>query len=270
MKHISYSQYSTYKKCPRSWYLSKVVGAPERPAWYTITGSAVHAMIESYLADENPSLSAESAVYPLIQKARQIEPDTDQWMHALDDQKNPIIKERAVEHVRVCFERAVEYLEDIDVWEVEYDASGFLPGCEAEIKAFIDIIGEHKKQGPVIVDWKTGKHKDRFQLDTYSALIECNPDNEGEEILDVNFKGYFAMLAPWASQSRYLTLDVDPAAIGAEYQTVYSKMKAKLYPTTGVEAVCGFCFQRDNCLRRSDDKERAAYYDKSETDGLPF
>lgn len=266
MKHISYSQYSTYKKCPRSWYLSKVRRAPERPAWYTITGSAVHEMIEEYLRSPFLEFNADEYIYPLIQKARRTEPDTDQWMFALDDQKNPIIKERAVEHVRVCFERAVEYLEDIDVWEVEYDASGYLPGCEVEIKAFVDILGEHKKQGPAIVDWKTGKHKDRFQLDTYKALLGQDGNGHGA----VDFKGYFAMLAPWASQSRYLTLNVDPAVVGAEYQRVYNKMKAKLYPTTGVDAVCGFCFQRDNCLRRSDDKERAAYYDRSEEDGLPF
>lgn len=266
MKHISYSQLSTYKKCPRSWYLSKVVGAPERPAWYTITGSVTHTAIEDHLSGEFDSSTIEREFNSAIQKARSVEPDVDQWMFALDGDRNPIIKERAVEHVRVCFERAVEYLEDIDVWEVEYDASGYLPGCDAEIKAFVDILGEHKKQGPVIVDWKTGKHKDRFQLDTYAALI----DSMSGPLIGTEFKGYFAMLAPWASQSRYLTLDVDPAAVGAEYQKVYNKMKAKLYPTTGVDAVCGFCFQRDNCLRRSEDKERAAYYDKSETDGIPF
>lgn len=267
MKHISYSQYSSYKKCPRSWYLSKVIGAPERPAWYTITGSVTHVAIEDHLSGEFDSNTIEREFNRMVLKARQIEPDVDQWMFALDEKKNPITKERALAHVSACFEKAVEFLEDVDVWEVEYDASGYLPGCEVEIKAFIDIIGEHKKHGPVIVDWKTGKHKDRFQLDTYGALLHERL-YAGQE--DLKFKGYFAMLAPWAPQSRYLTLDVDPATVGAEYQKIYNKMKAKLYPTTGVDAVCGFCFQRENCLRRSEDKERATFYDRSEEDGIPF
>lgn len=273
--HISYSQLSTYKGCPRSWYLGKVIKAPERPAWYTAIGSAVHAMIEDWF---NPDVSADDILaeeyfYPLVASALKAEPDTGQWMYSMDDKGVPLIKERALEHVRVCFERAVEYLQDIDVWEVEYDASGFLPGCEVEIKAFVDIIGEHKKQGPTIVDWKTGKTKDRFQLDTYGALLRDanrHPYGLTTNGKDVPFKGYFAMLAPWAPQSRYLKLDASPTEVGAKYQDVYESMKARFYKTTHAEVVCGFCFQRDNCKLMSEDKERAEFYDRSEVDGFPF
>lgn len=266
--HISYSQYSTYKKCPRSWYLGKVIGAPERPAWYTIIGTVTHLAIEDHL--DGHVLGVQSVKQEFnrrVMKAREAEPDTDQWMFSMDGDGNPLVKERAFEHVRVCFERAVEFLEDIDVWEVEYDASGHLPGCDPEVKAFIDVIGEHKKHGPVIVDWKTGKSKDRFQLDTYTSLLESN----NGEYQNLNFKGYFAMLAPWAPQSRFTDLsDVVPAEVGAKYQKVYNQMKARLYKTTHAEAVCGFCFQRHNCLVRSEDTERATYYDRSAEDGLPF
>lgn len=267
MKHISYSQHSSYSKCPRSWYLSKVRQAPERPAWYTIIGSSVHGMIEDYLAGELDSRSAERHFHPLVLKSMEREPDTDQWMHSLDGDGVPLVKERALEFVRIAFERAVDFLEDIDVWEVEYDASGHLPGCEPEIKAFVDIIGEHKKHGPVILDWKTGKHKDPFQLETYAALL---PENNSE-YQNLDFKGHFAMLAPWAPQSRYKDLSsVDPGAVGAKYQETWSAMQARFYKTTHTEAICGFCFQRDNCLLRSEDKERAEYYDRSSEDGFPF
>ncbi len=273
MKHISYSQYSTYKKCPRSWYLGKVIGAPERPAWYTIIGSVVHKMVEDWLNPDIPFTSmdwmnggprAESYAYPLITSARKAEPDTSQWMHSLDGDGNPLTERRAIDFIQLCFERALEFLEDIDVWEVEYDASGFLPECDPEIKAFIDIIGEHKKHGPIILDWKTGKSKDSFQLETYAALMKEGVPGEG-------YKGYFAMLAPWAPQSRYKDLSaVNPAEVGAKYQDTWLSMRAKLYKTTHTEAVCGFCFQRDNCLLRSEDKGRAEYYDRSSEDGFPF
>jgi hypothetical protein len=226
-------------------------------------------MIEDHLDPEHTGpVCAEAHFYPLVSRAMKREPDTSQWMFSKDGEGNPLVEERALEHVKMCFERAVEILDGIDVWEVEYDASGFLPGCEAEIKAFVDIVGEHKKRKkPVIVDWKTGKHKDRFQLDTYAALLGQDGNGLGRH----KFEGYFAMLAPWAPQSRYLDLSaVDPAEVGAKYQDTYESMRAKIYSTTNTEAVCGFCFQRDNCLLRSDDRERAEFYDRSSEDGFPF
>lgn len=266
--HWSFSQHSTYSKCGRSWYLGKVVRALERPAWYTIVGTAVHNMIEDETSMEHPvrrPIRAEDYFYPLVSKLMLIEPDTGQWMFSKDGEGNPITKERALRHVQECFERAVEYLQDIDVWEVEYDASGRLPGFEVELKAFIDIIGEHKKHGPVIVDWKTGKTKDRFQLDTYAALLK------GGEFYSHPYKGYFAMLAPWAPQSRYLDLSaVDPAEVGKKYQDTYSAARAGFYKATNVTQVCDFCFHKLNCLARSPGTERAIYYDRSEIDGLPF
>lgn len=277
MKHTSYSQHSSYKKCPRSWYLAKIIKAPERPAWYTCIGSAVHGMVEDWLGGEVSAddILAERYFYPLVSRAMEREPDTSQWMFSKDGEGNPLVEERALEHVKRCFERALEILDDIDVWEVEYDASGHLPGCEVEIKAFLDIVGEHKKRKkPVIVDWKTGKHKDRFQLDTYAALLKSSDSWSAERGTYMgmrDFEGYFAMLAPWAPQSRYLDLSaVNPAEIGAKYQDTYESMRAKIYSTTNTEAVCGFCFQRDNCLLRSEDKQRAMYYDRSSEDGFPF
>lgn len=262
MNHISYSQYSAYKKCPRSWYLGKVVGAPERPAWYTAVGTAVHQMVEDSLLGEPRAAGAEGYLYPLVRKSMILEPDTTQWMHSLDDKGEPIVEERAVKHVQDCFERALEILEDWDVWEVEYDASGWLPGLTPELKAFVDIVGEHKKHGPGVLDWKTGKSKDRFQLDTYAVLLDGTFSN---------LKGYFAMLSPWVPQSRFLDLSgFNPDEIAAKYQDVYLSMKVRFYKTTHTETVCEFCFQRENCKLRSSDPERAAYYDKAEEDGYPF
>lgn len=44
--HRSYSQLSTFMRCQRQYYLSKIAQVPEQPAVYLAAGTAVHAMIE--------------------------------------------------------------------------------------------------------------------------------------------------------------------------------------------------------------------------------
>lgn len=51
MKHVSASQITTFRDCPRKWYFNKIVGleTPSTPA--TELGSAVHQVLENYLRD---------------------------------------------------------------------------------------------------------------------------------------------------------------------------------------------------------------------------
>ncbi len=270
MNHISYSQYRTYTSCPRSWYLSKVRQAEELQTWYIPIGSAVHDMIEAHLeggysADE---IKAEDYFYPLIEKQMLIEPDLSKWM-AGGPQADPIVEEKALAKVSECFSKALEELEAIDVWEVEYDASGRLPGLSVPVKAFVDIIGEHKTKGPVILDWKTGSTKpDNFQLQTYRALIDHNK-------FDVAWGGLpklgrYVMLAPGSANTRYVDLsEVDPAEVGTKYQAVVNRIEGKHYEAkAGFN--CKFCFQQDNCMVNSGITKRTTYYDRSAEDGYPF
>lgn len=263
MEHISYSQYNSYTKCPRAWYLNKVKHAEEKQTWYLPIGTAVHKMIEAWLDPmPEPFPSAEAFFYPLISAQMEIEPDTSKWM-AGGSKAEPVVEERALKRVEECFEKALTFLEDIDVWEVEYDATGYLPGLEVPVKAYVDITGEHKEHGPVILDWKTGSSKpsDNFQLETYKALLPPL----------IPFKGLWAMLNPKASKAKPVDLSaVDPAEVGAKYQAVYEQMRARLYPTKHNKFKCGFCFQQDNCLLNAGPTERAKYYDRAYEDGLPY
>ena len=277
MDHISYSQYNTYASCPRSWYLSKIRNAEPKMSWYIPVGSAVHNMIEDYLQEGYESadqLRVENYFYPLIEKQLLIEPDMGKWL-AGGPKAAPVIEEKALKLVQECFEKALEYLDEIDVWEVEYDASGRLPGLSVPIKAFVDIIGEHKKQGPVIWDWKTGSTKPgNFQLETYGALLTqpalSGNDHPFTEHGSLPFKGRYVMLAPGKPVTRHVDLSkVDPAEVGKKYQEVFDQMQQKLYPAkAGFD--CGFCFNQDNCLVNAGMTERATYYDRSEDDGVPF
>lgn len=265
MDHISYSQYNTYVSCPRSWYLSKVQHAEEKQTWYIPVGSAVHNMIEYHLDSGTSRIpTAEEFFYPLIEEQLLIEPDTSKWM-AGGPKDAPIVEAKALQLVKDCFEKALEELEAIDVWKVEYDASGRLPGLDVEVKAFVDIIGEHKKKGAVIWDWKTGSSKPgNFQLETYAALLK-------EKFMwESTIKGRYVMLAPGKPVTRYVDLsEVSAEEVGAKYQQVYEKMQAKIYAAKqGFD--CRFCFNQENCLANAGITPRSTYYDKSEDDGVPF
>ncbi len=274
LDYISYSQYQTYSKCARSWYLGKLRNAEARQTWYIPVGSAVHNMIEDYLQEEYESadqLRVENYFYPLIEKQLLIEPDMGKWL-AGGPKDAPVIEEKALRLVQDCFEKALEYLDEIDVWEVEYDASGRLPGLSVPIKAFVDIIGEHKKQGPVIWDWKTGSTKPgNFQLETYAALLgRSGPRFTHPLVEEKGWRGRYVMLAPGKPVTRHIDLSkVDPAEVGAKYQKVFEAMNAKKYQANaGFD--CKFCFNQNSCLVNAGPTKQALYYDKSEEDGLPF
>lgn len=263
--HISYSQWKSYTSCPRSWYLARLQGGQELQSWYLPIGSSVHDAIEHRLQGGS-ELSMETFFYPHVEKQMKIEPDLSKWL-AGGPEAAPITHEKALQRAMECYERACQELEDIEVWEVEYDASGGLPGLSVPIKAFIDILGEHKKKGPVIWDWKTGSTKpDNFQLETYAALLGC-----GSDYVDNLFHGRYIMLSPtYTSTTRYVDLsEVNPKEVGKKYQKVREQMEAKVYKTqAGFN--CRFCFQQDNCLVNKGITPRSVYYDRSEEDGLPF
>jgi CRISPR/Cas system-associated exonuclease Cas4 (RecB family) len=249
--------------------LSKVVKAEEKMTWFLPLGTAVHTSVEKYLAtSEVPKF--EDIFYPLIEKQMLIEPDLSKWMSG-GSQSDPIIKGKAVQLGKDCVEKALTFLDDIDVWEVEYDASGNLPGLVVPLKAFVDIIGEHKKHGPTILDWKSSasKPKDNFQLETYAALLEHNAFKHAMYTTD-EFTGLWAMVRPTASKARPVDLSkVNPSEVGAKYQAVYEAMQKKIYKTQQ-SFNCKFCFHQENCLLIAGRTDRAVYYDRADKEGYPF
>jgi hypothetical protein len=263
--HISYSQWKSYTSCPRSWYLARLKGGEEKQSWYIPIGTVTHDAIEARLKGEPFDVTRK--FYELVEKQMRIEPDLSTWL-AGGPEHAPITHEKALQRAVDCIERADDFLSDIDVWEVEADASWRLPGLTPDLKAFVDIIGEHKKKGPVIWDWKTGSTKpDNFQLQTYAALLKVN---DSLPYSTEEFGGRYIMLAPGSANTRYVDLSkVDPAEVGKKYQAVYDRMQEKLYQANAGFG-CRFCFQAENCLANKGMTKRAVYYDKSAEDGYPF
>lgn len=274
-EHLSFSQVTRYEECARSWYLSYARKAEPRQTWFFPMGTAVHTSIESYIkTGDVPDFR--SVFYPLIEKQLLVDPNHKEWLSA-GSGDHLVQGQVAVETGERCVESAVRFLQDVDVWHVEYDTSGHLPGCEVPVKAYVDLLGDHKKHGPIIVDWKSGKSgpKDIFQLEVYKALLIA--PHPGERVLGAShFKGYWGMLHPEAkpktAKGRLHDLShVDPAVIGARFQRAYEGMKATIYKANKSFS-CRFCVMQDNCKAYGSPlvTERMKYYDHSSTDGIPF
>lgn len=281
---MSYSALSRYEECPRSFYLGRVKSAEEKQTWFFPIGTAVHNMVEEHLNGKmnlkyDPgNIKAEDYFYPLIEKQMKIDPVDVNWL-AGGSPDDPVIRDKALDLVKRCFENAVAFLEDIDVWEVEYDASGMIAGCEVPVKAFIDIVGEHKKHGPVIVDWKSGKQKPKnnLQLETYGVLLNTSTPLSGNDhpFTDhgsIKFDvGLWAMVNPDAPNARPVKglTEVDASALGARYQAAYEKVKERKWQANA-GFHCRFCTQAPNCLIEAGPTKRARYYDRSDEEGFPF
>lgn len=270
-EHVSFSAVTRYEACPRSWYLAYARKAEPRQTWFFPMGTAVHTSIESYIkTGDVPDFR--SVFYPLIEKQLLIDPNHREWLSA-GSGDHLVQGQVAVETGERCVESAVRFLEDMDVWHVEYDGSGYLPGCELPVKLFVDVIGEHKKHGPLEVDWKSGKSgpKDIFQLEVYKAGLMAKGYPRADEI-----RGWWGMLHPEAkpktAKGRLHDLShVDPAVIGARFQRAYEGMKATIYKANKSFS-CMFCVMQDNCKANGSPliTERMKYYDHSSTDGIPF
>ena len=277
LEYLSYSALSRYEECPRSFYLGRVKRAEEKQTWFFPLGSAVHLCVEDYLqTGDTPSF--EDRFYPLIEAQMKIDPVDVNWL-AGGSQDDPIIRDKAVELGKRCVDNAIKFLDDIEVWEVEYDASGMIAGCEVPIKAFIDIVGEHKKHGPVIVDWKSGKNKPKnnLQLETYAVLLNTSTPLSGNDhpFTDhgsIKFDiGLWAMVNPDAPNARPVKglTEVDASALGARYQAAYEQIKNKVWKANA-GFHCRFCVMAPNCLVEAGPTQRARFYDKSDEDGYPF
>ncbi|MGA1752129.1 MAG: RecB family exonuclease [Pontimonas sp.] len=60
--HVSASQISTFRECPRKWYFDKVVKLPRTSTSATELGSRVHAVLEAYLRGEVESIDTSDEV----------------------------------------------------------------------------------------------------------------------------------------------------------------------------------------------------------------
>jgi putative RecB family exonuclease len=192
MEHLSHSSRETLQRCAKSWFLKYMAQAPKRPALWLAGGSAVHEVTEFYdlqqvIKGGKPNPWTETTVRRLfnqifdghLAKAREKEPNENVWAKSAAEPIE-VWRTNGVAFVQayIDWRRRVPW----EIWTtpddqpaIELDVSGFLPGCEVEIKAYLDrvfwdpIFKKHH-----IVDLKTGKKppKDADQFGTYAALLK--------------------------------------------------------------------------------------------------
>lgn len=191
-EHISHSARETLERCARSYFLSRVAKAPKRPALWLAGGSAVHETTEFYdlwtLAGPGPrgheqgfSISEvwDTAFNAQIAKAREKEPNENKWARS------------QAEPIEVWRKQGLQFVQSYIDWRerspweiwttpegepaIELDVSGYLPGCEVEIKAYLDrIFWDPVFKKHHILDLKSGKKppKNADQFGTYAALTK--------------------------------------------------------------------------------------------------
>lgn len=62
VSHVSASQITTFRDCPRKWYLNKIVGLQSPSTSATELGSQVHATLEAYLRGEADVIGTEDEI----------------------------------------------------------------------------------------------------------------------------------------------------------------------------------------------------------------
>lgn len=186
--HTSHSARETLQRCARSYFLSRVAKAPQRPATWLVGGSAVHETTEDYDLHVTAGLKRRRfdvrAVWDvhfsaLLAEAREREPNENLWGRS---QAEPIETWRTI---GLQFVQAYIDWRERSPWEIwvtpdgepaiELDVSGHLPGCPVEIKGFIDrIFWDPVFKKRHVLDLKSGKRpsKNADQFGTYRALTK--------------------------------------------------------------------------------------------------
>lgn len=266
--HLSYSSVNTFDRCPKSYQLSRVIGAQPLPAVYFALGTAVHEITEEMdRAEQSTTTQPEKSCrytgadfrdvyFAEINKGLQKEPSIDKWLCGGSDGPRAAA-ELALETGPRCIENWKSFTsKDFKVTDIELDVTCRLPGMYLKTKGFIDRTGDHIDHGRMIVDFKTGKNKPKDkgkQLKVYSALLTAST---GEIIT----KGAYFMAQKGKLSKVYDLSDSTPESLGAEYKAKLREMNGSDYEAR-VEFTCKFCDQQLNCFAYSGDTERTKYYD---------
>ncbi|WP_413114789.1 PD-(D/E)XK nuclease family protein [Streptomyces sp. CY1] len=256
VSHISHSSRETLLRCAKSYFLSRIAGAPKRPALWLAGGSAVHMATEEYdrLAvmgeEERFDVEARWQLYfqAELATARRSEPNENRWRRS------------STEPVDVWNQLGPQFIRSYIDWRqrspwqiwttpdgqpaIELDVSGYLPGCPVEIKAytdrlFWDPVFEHLE----VVDLKTGKRppKTADQFGTYAALIEAK--------YGVTVHSGIPFMNRKGTVGRPFDLEeYTPEAVGQLYGEAWKQIERGEFPADGYDSECFICDVSDACF----------------------
>lgn len=269
--HLSYSSVNSFDRCPKSYQLSRIIGAQPLPAVYFALGTAVHEITEDMDRSEKSKLnqSDEKVCRYTVDDFRDVylgeirkglvkEPDMGKWLCGGSDGPR-VAAELALETGPKCINNWKSFTsKDFKITDIELDVTCRLPGMYLKTKGYIDRLGDHVDHGRMIVDIKTGKNKPKDkgkQLKDYAALLTAATG-------EVVNKGAYFMAQEGKMSKVYDLSDSTPETLGAENKAKLQEMNSSDYEAK-VEYTCRFCDQQLNCFAYSGNTARTKYYDPS-------
>lgn len=237
--HLSFSSKESLG-CARSYFLSRIAGAPKRPALWSIGGSAVHEATEHYdlmsLVGSADVFSARQVWEIYFRKhldaSDETEPNRNKWGRS---QAEPVEVWDRLGPQLISSYVAWRERSPWTIWTtpdgepaIELDVSGRLPGCPVEIKGFIDRVFHDPVLDKLwVLDLKTSKRppKSAAQFETYAALL-------GAKYPDVRVDLGVPFMNRQGSPGKPFDLSgVSPEAVGEVYGRAWEQIQE--YVRTG-------------------------------------
>lgn len=257
--HTSHSARETLERCAKAYFLTRIANAPQTPALWLAGGSAVHETTEDYDLLSMAKMTDAFAVSEMwdlhfnaqLEKARQREENETAWRSSKTE---PVEVWRSM---GLAFVQAYIEWRERSPWEIwiapdgqpaiELDVSGKLPGCDVEIKAYLDrVFWDPVLRQLVIVDIKTGKKppKTPDQFGTYAALLKVKYD------VDVT------MGAPFMNRRAALGTPFDlteytPQFVGEIFAAAWKQVQSGYFPANGFPGACFICDVKSSCAAQN-------------------
>lgn len=258
--HLSHSSRETLERCAKAYFLSRIAKAPSRPALWLAGGSAVHEVTETY--DRSVSIVKHPRVFDVeanwdihfrhqLEEMREREPNENAWRRS---QTEDIAAWNVLgpQFVRSYIDWRKR--SPWTIWEtpdgqpaIELDVSGMLPGCEVEIKGFVDRVFRDPVFGRLVVlDLKTGRRPPTTadQFGTYAALL--NMKYAVTPTLGVPFMNRKATVGRPFELTGYT-----PEAVGAIYGEAWEQIKRGDFPANGFPSACFICDVSAACAKQN-------------------
>lgn len=256
-EHISHSSREALERCAKQYFLTRVAKAPQTPALWLAGGSAVHEATEAYdlmafagMAEDFEAEDTWNAFFDAqLAEAREREENERKW------------RSSKTEPIEVWRKNGLEFVQSWIDWRerspwqiwtapdgfaaIELDVSGKLPGCDIEIKAYLDrVMWDPVLKKLVIVDLKTGKRppKNAEQFGTYAALLTAKYSVQVD--LGVPFMNRRAGLGTPYDMAEY-TPEVVGEIFGTAWESIQGYVRDGSFPADTSD--CFLCDVKSSC-----------------------
>lgn len=270
--HISHSARETLLRCAKSYFLKYRTDAPRRPALWSVGGSAVHAVTEAWdrktLAEGELQECWDYTFNGFLNKAFAAEPDQWKWGRSPSEPID-VWRAQGLTFVQnyVTWRKRSPY----EIWTtpdgvpaIELDVSGYLPGCEPEIKGFVDRIFHDPVFDQLIdVDLKSGKRppKNGQQFGTYNALMKVKYGVDTRlGVAFLNRKGSLG--------KPYELAEYTPEAVGAVFAEAWAKIQAGEFKADTSD--CYICDMAASCAAQNGPLAHLYDPDHPNNEKIPF